>query len=94
MGWGQGIGIGWPNASASAGPPVPTYVYFVIQGWCSGNILLPGRTTQAILQGVYSPGDYVYSETVGIRVLLGSIVNEPGEIIYNITGGIYYDCEE
>jgi hypothetical protein len=27
MGWGNGIGIGWPNASASAGPPVPQESY-------------------------------------------------------------------
>jgi hypothetical protein len=93
MGWGQGIGIGWPNASASAGPPAPTYVYFVIQGICGGGIMLPG-TTQAILAGIYSSGDYVYSETVGQRVLLGAIVNEPGDNIYNVTGQIYPDCEE
>ena len=27
MGWGNGIGIGWPNTSASAGPPVPQESY-------------------------------------------------------------------
>jgi len=27
MGWGNGISIGWPNASASAGPPIPQESY-------------------------------------------------------------------
>ena len=91
MGWGQGIGIGWPNASAQATPPA--YIYFIINSLCSGAMFKKG-TTQAILEGVYSPGDYVYSTTVTSRVLLGEIVNEPGDFIYDVSGPIYPDCEE
>ena len=91
MGWGQGISIGWPNASAQATPP--TYIYFIVTSFCSGTEF-PAGTTQAILEGVYSSGDYVYSTTANSRVLLGAIVNEPGGAIYNVSGQVYPDCEE
>jgi hypothetical protein len=91
MGWGMSMGIGWPNASAQSTPPV--YIYFTINSLCNGAIL-EGVTTQAILEGVYSSGDYVYSPTAFSRALLGGITNEPGKTIYNVTGQIYPDCEE
>ena len=91
MGWGNGISIGWPNASAQVTPPA--YIYFIVNSFCIGGEFSAG-TTQAILEGVYSPGDYVYSTTANSRVLLGAIVNEPEGVTYNVTGPIYPDCEE
>ena len=85
------MGIGWPNASAQATPP--TYVYFTINSFCNGGIP-EAATTQAILEGTYSSGDYVYSTTVGSRALLGAIAPEPGKTIYNVSGQVYPDCEE
>lgn len=37
MGWGNGIGIGWPNASASAGPPIPKESYDIYNCVASEN---------------------------------------------------------
>lgn len=93
MGW-NGIGIGWPNASASAGPPVPTYVYFAIAGMCGANV--PGNwTTQLVDTSIYHTGDYVGGfDNKGneARFLLGEIVLEPGVLIMEISGPTYTSC--
>jgi len=90
MGWGQGIGIGWPNASASNQSQM---VYFSIEGICGGDTM-PTYTTQLVDSSIYQTGDFVdfvVNQTTG-RVALGDIVETPGEIIFNISGQTYTGC--
>lgn len=54
MGWGNGIGIAWPNASASAGPPVPQESYILYN--CVGEETL---YTDPYLVGSFLAGDRV-----------------------------------
>ena len=83
----MGIGIGWPNASAA---PTPAYTYFETASFCSG--VEPSGTTQAVLEGTYNTGDYVYSPTINSRIVLGNTTSVPGDPIYNITGPAYNSC--
>ena len=86
----MGIGIGWPNASASNQSQM---VYFEIAGICSDGPSPPGKTTQLVNNSIYQTGDYVdFDNSGGGRVWLGEPVVGPGEAIYNITGPIYNSC--
>jgi len=92
MGW-NGIGIGWPNASAQA-TPAPMG-YFIIAAAC--NELIPtGWTSQLINTDLYNTGDYVDGvdpEGNPFRYLLGEIVENPGDSIMQISGPVYNSCE-
>lgn len=93
MGWGNGIGIGWPNASASAGPPV-AMGYFEISSFCGGNIP-EGTTSQLVDISIYVPGDYVtYTTEIGYiaGLQLGNIVSSPGSVQITISGPVYAGC--
>jgi hypothetical protein len=87
----MGIGIGWPNASASNNLQG---VYFDIIGICGG-IIGEGCTSQLVGGSLYQPGDYVdYDNNPGPagRVMLGDPVENAGETIYNISGPAYTSC--
>jgi len=86
MGWGQGIGIGWSNASASNQGQM---VYFEIQAVCGGKPP-PDSTTQLVDNSIYQTGDYV--DSVDVRVLLGSETAIEGESLFNISGPVYTSC--
>ena len=86
----MGIGIGWPNASASN-----TFqgVYFAIEGICGGDTL-PGYTTQLVDSSIYQTGDFVdfeISAETG-RLILGDIVETIGDTVFNISGPVYTSC--
>ena len=86
MGWGIGVGIGWPNASASNQSQM---VYFEIQAVC-GEGFPPNSTTQLVDNSIYQTGDYV--DSVDVRVLLGSETAIEGKSLYNISGPVYTSC--
>jgi hypothetical protein len=82
----MGIGIGWPNASASNQSQM---VYFEIEGVCGGGVPL-NSTTQLVDNSIYQTGDYVDSGDV--RVLLGSETAIEGYSLFNISGPVYTSC--
>lgn len=88
----MGIGIGWPNASASN---QSQGIYFEITGICSG-VARPGSTTQLLNNpSEYQTGDYVdFNNGEGDtgRATLGNIVETIGEDVFNISGPIYTSC--
>jgi hypothetical protein len=89
MGWGIGVGIGWPNASSSNQGEM---VYFQIEEVC-GKPLILDSTTQLVSNSIYQPGDYVrYDGSGGNRVLLGPEVGVIGSTVFNIDGPIYTSC--
>jgi len=91
MSWGIGIGIGWPNASASNQTQM---VYFAIEAICGG-IVFPGSTTQLVDSSIYQNGDFVDFDNGGGnngRVILGEVVENPGDEIFNIYGTVYTSC--
>jgi len=93
MGWGIGIGIGWPNASASNQSQM---VYFTIVDVCGGGAYNPG-TTQLVDNSTYQTGDGVNFNNGGGyigRVILGTSTLIPGSYTYNISGPAYIGCEE
>ena len=94
MGWGQGIGIGWPNASASAGPPI-VMGYFEIASLCNGTVA-PGTTSQLVDTSLYATGDYVaYNNELGYvaGLQLGNIVSTPSdEFLTIISKSVYTGC--
>jgi hypothetical protein len=88
MGWGNGIGIGWPNATSSQGQ----MVYFEIQQVC-GQATPPNSTTQLVDDSIYQTGDYVrYDGSGGNRVLLGAVSETIGSTVFNIGLPIYTSC--
>lgn len=90
MGWGQGIGIGWPNATSVA-TPVPTNVYYNILSVCSGESF-DSISTNLVNPNIYTTGDYVYSTTINDGVLLGDQQLSPGDIQVEIIGPVNYGC--
>jgi len=89
MGWGNGIGIGWPNASASNQSQM---VYYQIQQVC-GELVPFDSTTQLVDNYIYQTGDYViYDGSGGNRVLLGDVSETIGSTVYNISGPVYTSC--
>jgi hypothetical protein len=92
MGWGIGIGIGWPTTSSSS---TPTLGYFSITGSCEG-ALEKGVTSQLIDVSTYNVGDYVNGirPSGGIRrYILGSIQETPGIQIAELFGPAFTGCE-
>lgn len=92
MGFGNGIGIGWPMASSGSTPVVMGY--FSIDNYCDGRPVEEGITSQLIDTSLYNVGDYVENiEEDGTRtgVLLGEIVFNTGGII-QISGPAYVGC--
>lgn len=90
MGWGNGIGIGWPNSTSGSnnGP----MVYFLIQAVC-GQAFESGSTTQLVDSSVYQTGDYVrYDGSGGNRVLLGAVSEKIGSFVFTIGGPTYTSC--
>ena len=86
----MGIGIGWPNASASNQTQM---VYFAIEGICGGDTL-PGYTTQLVDSSIYQTGDFVdfeINDQTG-RLILGDIVETIGDTVFNISGPVYTSC--
>jgi len=57
MGWGNGISIGWPNASSQGSPtPPPLYYTFLITN-------CPGDSYEVYSSSsVFEPGIYVYKD--------------------------------
>ena len=91
MGW-NGIGVGWPNASAYSGPPAPTNVYYLIDGWCSESEFPTNTyTTQLVDPNIYHTGEFVYSPTLYTGVLLGPTQSTPLEEVA-IIGPVYSGC--
>ena len=90
MGW-NGIGIGWPNASAYSGPPAPASVYYNIISVCSGESF-DSISTNLVNPNVYTTGNYVYSTTINDGVLLGDQQLSPGDIQVEIIGPVYLGC--
>ena len=87
----MGIGIGWPNASASNQSQM---VYFTIEAICVGLVALDS-TTQLVDSSIYQNGDYVDFDNGGGaagRVVLGEITENLGTSIYNISGTTYTSC--
>ena len=90
MGWGQGIGIGWPNSTS--GSNQPQMVYYQIQQVC-GQAVPSDSTTQLVDNSIYQTGDYVrYDGSGGNRVLLGAVSETIGSIVFNIGLPIYTSC--
>lgn len=87
----MGIGIGWPNASASSTPV--ELAYFQVDYFCDNSVHKTG-CTQLIDTSIYRPGDYVFCTTpnVLVRVELGSITIEPFGATYNVNGPVYNSC--
>lgn len=85
------IGIGWPNATSVA-TPVPTNVYYLIDNWCSEDVIpMDTYTTQLVDPNVYVTGDYVYSTTLNFGVLLGAQQSTPLDQV-EIIGPTYSGC--
>jgi hypothetical protein len=85
----MGIGIGWPNASASNQVQM---VYYQIQQVC-GQAVPPNSTTQLVDNSIYQTGDYVrYVGSGGNRVLLGEVTETIGTNVFNIGGEVYASC--
>jgi hypothetical protein len=89
MGWGNGIGIGWPNASAANQGEM---VYFQIQEVCGGTVP-PNSTTQLVDNSIYKTGDYRrYDTGGGNRVLLGAEVGTIGDTVFTVGQPRYTSC--
>lgn len=90
MGWGNGIGIGWPNASA--GTTTGISGWFVIEEVCT---LGPpvGIFTTYQNNVNWQSGDYVYCPFYGQRVLLGTLyAEEPDAPQLDVEGPVYNSC--
>ena len=88
MGWGNGIGIGWPNASYQN----EQLIYFEVVSCCDGTIYSPGVTTLLVSNRDYKTGDYVYAPSKSNRVLLGNKITNIGMATIEITGLAYNSC--
>jgi hypothetical protein len=92
MGWGNGIGIGWPNASAQATPPLPLETYLISD--CL-NVQVP-RWSQYLPIGTLLLGQRVpttssteiatYGLVQEIGTTFGPLVAEPVTNIYEGCG--------
>ena len=95
MGFGNGIGIGWPMASKSVAPPI-VMGYFELVSICDNTAWPSDLTSQLIDTNLYNVGDYVeYVSETNRRtgILLGNIVFSPGEAgIIDISGPAYIGC--
>jgi len=90
MGFGIGIGIGWPMTSSSRGSKQG---WFKIEENCLGKKFAHVYSQQLLFTD-YSEGDYVFFPEGNIRVLLGpffEVLPDPNEII-EISGPAYANC--
>lgn len=73
MGWGQGIGIGWPNASAYSVPPNPEFTRYII--------------SDCVFGGDYNSTNYAYNDfQINDRVIFTyNGINSFGKIIARTT---------
>jgi len=90
----MGIGIGWPNATSGATPVVLRSGWFNIPTDCNETVF--ASTATIYVSNVnWQEGQYVYSNDVSTRVLLGTFYDsDPGVIDYfGVTGPAYNSCE-
>jgi hypothetical protein len=90
MGW-NGIGIGWPNASAQATPPLPLETYLITD--CLGNY--DSMWSQYLPVGTLQLGQRVpttSSTEVPIYGIVGEIGATFGPLVAEPVENIYYDC--
>ena len=91
MGWGQGIGIGWPNASAYSTPPLPLETYLISD--CLGNQV--DRWSQYLPVGTLLVGQRVPTTSSTVIPTYG-IVQEVGQkfgpLVAEPVANIYNDC--
>jgi hypothetical protein len=95
MGWSQGIGIGWPNASNQNAPVVLRSGWFSVAISCNGESFPIGTYTQYLIDTSLQEGDYVYSPSKNTRVPLGTFVDYEPTIINEIniqTSPVYTSC--
>jgi len=84
MGWGQGIGIGWPNATSGVAP-VPTIYTF---GICDCGQSAPEQNVFS-LSSNFEVGIYVYNDselTIPTNIIAGESPNP--NFTYTITNGL------
>ena len=84
MGWGIGIGIGWPSASSQSAPIIPRTGWFNINTDCTDTEYPPNSWTQQIEDTTLQTGQYVYYPDGGIRVLLGVFTDVPPVSMFNV----------
>lgn len=91
MGWGQGIGIGWSNASAQA-TPLPLETYLISD--CLENY--DARWSQYLPEGTLFLGQRVPTTSSTVMATYG-IVQEIGTtfgpLVAEPVENIYYDCD-
>jgi hypothetical protein len=85
----MGIGIGWPNASASNQSQM---VYFLVSEICGEGPPGVKTSTQLVDNSIYHTGDYVEAPGLGKRVLLGSSQNFQEGNNLEIIGPVYNSC--
>ena len=91
MGW-NGIGIGWPNASAQATPPLPLETYLISD--CNGSY--EPRWSQYLPEGTLLLGQRVPTtstspvQTYGLVQEIGTTF---GELVAEPVENIYYNCD-
>lgn len=93
MGFGNGIGIGWPNVSSSRGANLGYFTITEICGQIDPRPIIV--TSQLINTNLYNRGDYVdASDNRGnyLRVCLGGIATEPSRNTLTISGPTYTSC--
>lgn len=88
----MGIGIGWPNASASSTPVLRSGWFQVIYQCGSGPVVGIYTNYQTSVNWVH--GDYVYYINKDTRVQLGILYDaDPGGEQYTVEGPVYNSCQ-
>ena len=81
MGWGQGIGIGWPNATSGGSSTV-----YLIRLWgCTGST---APSTTYSLSPIFAEGIYLFSDTELTIPFTGVGGASEGANQYTITDGL------
>ena len=84
MGWGQGIGIGWPNSTSGSNPIIPRTGWFNIGIDCNGTAYPFSSWTQQIVDTTLQTGQYVYYPDENVRVLLGVFTDVTPVSMFNV----------
>ena len=84
MGWGNGIGIGWPNSTSGSNPIIPRTGWFNINTDCNDTEYMPNSWTQEITNTVLQTGQYVYYPDGDVRVLLGVFTDVSPVSTFNV----------
>ena len=89
----MGIGIGWPNATSGTAPVVLRSGWFNISTDCNGTVFVSTATIY-VSNVNWQEGQYVYSNDVNNRLLLGTFYDSnPGVVDYfDVTGPAYNSC--